>query len=43
MENLIRLMRKLLKLDSESMLNGGARLNHFWQAEHRNVVQNDKW
>lgn len=38
MENLIKLIRKLLKLDSTSMLNGGLQLNHFWQAEHRNIT-----
>lgn len=37
--NIIKLIRKWLKLDSESMLHGGLRLNHFWQAEHRNIVR----
>lgn len=38
MKNLIRSIRRWLKLDAESMLHGGASLNYFWQAEHRNIT-----
>ena len=39
--NIIIIIKRWLKLDSQSMLNGGLRLNHFWQAEHRNVARGE--
>lgn len=37
---MLKFLLRLFKKDAESMLNGGLKSRHFYDAEHRNVQSN---